>query len=240
MDTLQPSEAASTPDRLTSAVERLLAERHDLSVSLREITSAAGANVASVNYHFGSKAALVDTVIERALSEHARAQLDALDAVAGSGRRPSVEELVWAWLAPTIQAVTEGRPTLITRVAANVAGGGSPHLRQLLASTHAAVHRRLAELLAPHVPQIDAAEVSFRVETAATLTMWAVLGLVSTPPPAQQPADQRRRGAERIVAFLVGGLTAPPARRPGRAAGSRARVSPSGRQGARRAGRSRS
>lgn len=213
---MDPAEAASTPDRLTAAVEQLLADRHDLSVSLREITAVAGANVASVNYHFGSKAALVETVIERALSEHARAQLAALDAAARSGRQPSIEDLVWAWLAPTVQAATEGRPTLITRVVANVAGGGSPQLRRLLASTHASVHRRLAELLGPYVPEVAATEVRFRVETAATLTMWAVLGLVSTPPPSQQPPEARRKEAERIVAFLVGGLTAPPAGSPGR------------------------
>src|SRR5260370_16891657 len=61
----------TTPDRLIEAVERLMTERDDLEPSLREITSSAGANVAAVNYHFGSKDALVHPVIERALPQPA-------------------------------------------------------------------------------------------------------------------------------------------------------------------------
>ena len=43
-----------TRDRLLTAALELLAQRGQEGVTLREITEAAGANVAAVSYHFGS------------------------------------------------------------------------------------------------------------------------------------------------------------------------------------------
>jgi len=52
-----------TRNRLLAAAEKLYAEKGFASVSLRDITNEAGANVAAVNYYFGSKEALADAVI---------------------------------------------------------------------------------------------------------------------------------------------------------------------------------
>src|SRR5258708_31152589 len=82
----------TTPDRLIEAVERLMTERDDLEPSLREITSSAGANVAAVNYHFGSKDALVHAVIERPLTQHAPAPLASLDPCPRSPPPPCSDE----------------------------------------------------------------------------------------------------------------------------------------------------
>ncbi|MGH9896848.1 MAG: helix-turn-helix domain-containing protein, partial [bacterium] len=46
-----------TERRLLLAAERLFADRGIDAVSLRAIMAAAGTNVASVHYHFGSKSA---------------------------------------------------------------------------------------------------------------------------------------------------------------------------------------
>ena len=57
-------EGQGTRERILSAAEALFAERGFDTVSLRDITGAADANVAAVNYHFGSKDKLIDAVIE--------------------------------------------------------------------------------------------------------------------------------------------------------------------------------
>src|SRR5699024_1081491 len=54
--------------KLLNAAEQLFAERGFAETSLRMITGAAGVNLASVNYHFGSKKELIKAVMDRYLT----------------------------------------------------------------------------------------------------------------------------------------------------------------------------
>ncbi len=73
-----------TRQRLLAEGARLFAERGFKEVTVREICSEAGANVAAVNYHFGDKLGLYREVLEGAIrvtrdaTETARAQGDGL------------------------------------------------------------------------------------------------------------------------------------------------------------------
>lgn len=62
----------ATKTRILDAAESLFVSGGFESLSMRQITSAAGVNLAAVNYHFGSKDALIQAVLAR--------QLDPLDA----------------------------------------------------------------------------------------------------------------------------------------------------------------
>jgi TetR/AcrR family transcriptional regulator, regulator of cefoperazone and chloramphenicol sensitivity len=57
-----------TRDRLLKEAERLFAERGFNDVTVREICSAARANVAAVNYHFGDKLGLYREVMRTAIA----------------------------------------------------------------------------------------------------------------------------------------------------------------------------
>ena len=52
-------------ERILDAAERLFAQRGFYGVSLRDITQAAGVDVALVGYHFGGKRELFAAVFER-------------------------------------------------------------------------------------------------------------------------------------------------------------------------------
>jgi TetR/AcrR family transcriptional regulator, regulator of cefoperazone and chloramphenicol sensitivity len=70
-----------TRDRVMRAAERLFAERGFNDVTVREICSAARANVASVNYHFGDKLGLYREVMQEAIA----AMREATDAAREAG-----------------------------------------------------------------------------------------------------------------------------------------------------------
>jgi AcrR family transcriptional regulator len=55
--------AGGTREALLAAAASLFAEKGFEKVSLREVTGRAGANVASVKYHFGSREGLIDAVV---------------------------------------------------------------------------------------------------------------------------------------------------------------------------------
>ncbi len=61
------NQSSSTPEILLEVGQRLFAERGYAASSVRDITSAGGANLGAVTYHFGSKDALYQAVLERAL-----------------------------------------------------------------------------------------------------------------------------------------------------------------------------
>ena len=56
--------AIDTKARILDAAERLFADNGYSATSLRDITNEAGVNLAAVNYHFGSKEALLSAVLE--------------------------------------------------------------------------------------------------------------------------------------------------------------------------------
>ncbi len=66
------SDMKSTRDRILDTAERLFAEKGFDGVSVREITSRAGCNVASVSYYFGSKKELYLTVFRERLARRAK------------------------------------------------------------------------------------------------------------------------------------------------------------------------
>jgi AcrR family transcriptional regulator len=71
-----------TPTRLLEATRRCIATKGLAATTSRDITAAAGANLAAITYHFGSK----DRLVADALLETLRARLaPALDALAGEG-----------------------------------------------------------------------------------------------------------------------------------------------------------
>src|SRR6202171_5183423 len=59
--------SADTKTRILDAAEHLFMEHGFEATSLRQLTSAAGVNLAAVNYHFGSKEELFQAVLTRRL-----------------------------------------------------------------------------------------------------------------------------------------------------------------------------
>ena len=70
---------SDTRERILDVAERLFMETGYEATSMRAITGVAEVNLAAVNYHFGSKEALLREVFRRRLTWLNHARLQALD-----------------------------------------------------------------------------------------------------------------------------------------------------------------
>ena len=91
-----------TRSRLLDTAERLFAERGIDATSLRHITAEAEANLASVNYHFGSKEELIRELFARRIGPINRERLDQLAACQARGDT-SLECIPRAFLGPALR-----------------------------------------------------------------------------------------------------------------------------------------
>ncbi len=101
-----------TKQRLLDAAERLFARQGFHNTPLRDITAEAGANVAAVNYHFGSKEGMIEAVLARRLeplNAERRARIEAVRAAARErDAAPEVAEVVRAFVEPTFRLLEQG------------------------------------------------------------------------------------------------------------------------------------
>jgi AcrR family transcriptional regulator len=96
-----------TKTRILDAAERLFARDGFHNSSLRTLTGLAGVNLAAVNYHFGSKEALLKAVFARRLTPLNQIRQEKIEAVlAGAeqaGKPPTSMELLRAFIEPTLE-----------------------------------------------------------------------------------------------------------------------------------------
>ena len=85
----------SVQDRLLDAAEQLFSEHGFEGTSVRDIATAAGCNVAAINYYFGGKDKLYTEIWRRRLAHMRDARLQSIEQVMSeSGGKPSLEDLL--------------------------------------------------------------------------------------------------------------------------------------------------
>src|SRR5437762_11351711 len=94
-----------TRSRILDGAEELFGERGLDRVSIRDITRKAKANLAAINYHFGSKEDLIAAVFERRVVPVNEARLAALDVVekAVGKKSPKLEAILEAFIRLALQ-----------------------------------------------------------------------------------------------------------------------------------------
>lgn len=99
----------SVQDRLLDAAEKLFCERGFTATSVRDLTAAAGCNVAAVNYHFGGKDQLYLEMFRRQMKIAVSDAVAVIDEVM-SCSSPSLEDLIRGWITPPLRAVEQNDP----------------------------------------------------------------------------------------------------------------------------------
>ena len=97
----------STRQRILDTAERLFADQGFHATTLRRITREAGVNLAAVNYHHGSKDALILAVFQRRLDELNSDRLARLEAVLSRRDPPWLEDVLEAFIYPALLLSTQ-------------------------------------------------------------------------------------------------------------------------------------
>jgi len=203
----------STRQQLLDAAERLFAEQGVHRASLRSITREAGANLASVNYHFGSKAALIREVLARRLAPLSAERLARLEALqAAYEGPPPVREIVEAFVAPVLEMVqTEPRGHAFARFGLRLLTDPDDSLRDVLLEQFASTMKAFTDALTRALPELSPAEVAWRFHfMVGSLTHIVGLGRLVERYTGGL-CDPRDVGEviRQLVRFLEGGLSRP-------------------------------
>lgn len=219
-----------TRKRILIAAEQLFAERGITSTSMRALTKTAGVNLAAVHYHFGSKEALLDSVIEFRAAPMNRARIAALEAhLAERGEEPlDVACIFRAFLMPAIHSVIESPegaahlPRLFARLEAQ-----PPGILEAIYRRHIGdVTRRFIEALQEALPDLQKEIVAerFRLAMGSIFTLFSGNFELDFIPGHSPHCVSIEEKLESVIAFVTGGISAPASAR--RATGQRVEENP--------------
>jgi AcrR family transcriptional regulator len=131
-------------DDLLAAARRLLEEKGYAHITTRDLVAASGTNLASIGYHFGSKAGLLNAAIGEVFEEWT----DQLAVIAMAD--PSVSPIqrghrTWAAL---LEGLSDKRRLLLSYLEALAQAERVPSLREQFAEQYRACRVRVARLVA--------------------------------------------------------------------------------------------
>ncbi len=163
------SGAGDTKSRILEATELLFIEFGYEAMSLRQITARAKVNLAAVNYHFGSKEALMQSVLGRRLDPLNTRRLALLTACEERWPQPlSCEHVLGALFVPALQMARTpdtGGPAFL-RLMGRVYSDTSPFVQNYLLGHYAPVFERFFEAFSRALPGLPRAELGWRLHFA--------------------------------------------------------------------------
>jgi AcrR family transcriptional regulator len=194
--------AMNTASEILDATQKLLLERGESKTTLRAITELADANVAAVNYHFGSRDELIRQAYLSALTEVTASQgarIQSLD------EKADLEELVNIWLGPLLEPKSVSKRE---RDLWNLLQRGSvenvPQLQALMPSMQEMELSPLIALLGKKLPHLDRSEIVFR-HNAILLGLGGLLrSSIGTSSGRQSAASTKSFVSKWVLASLRG------------------------------------
>ncbi|OGA19220.1 MAG: hypothetical protein A3I63_10620 [Betaproteobacteria bacterium RIFCSPLOWO2_02_FULL_66_14] len=205
-----------TRTRILDASEELFMQHGFEGASMRLLTAKAGVNLAAVNYHFGSKDALIEAVFRRRLDPMNAERIVALDRLEKSagGTPLAPAEIIRAFLRTSLAMIEDSRcgGRNFIRLLGRAYTEPSKPIRGLIGQLYAPVMERYKAAFARALPNLPGEELVWRLHfmfgtlsytLAATDTVQLIAGC--------KPEDRydAKLLEERLTAFLEAGLLAP-------------------------------
>ncbi|WIX34826.1 TetR family transcriptional regulator [Salinicola sp. JS01] len=171
---------SDTVTRILDTAEVLFAEKGFAETSLRNITTRAKVNLAAVNYHFGSKKALIQAVFARYLDPFAERLNHALDGLERHyGGQTIPLEVLLERLAESVLEVPAERHSLkifmkLLGLAYTQAQG---HLRRYIQAHYGETFHRFVACLRLATPELPEAERFWRLHFMLGTVVFTLSGL---------------------------------------------------------------
>ncbi len=210
--------SADTRERILDAAERLFMAHGFEGTSMRQITGDASVNLAAVNYHFGSKEALMREVFRRRLQVLNQERLRVLERLeaqaAGQAIKPSlILDGFFGTLLRIAHDESRGGLTFL-RLLGRTLTDPSAFIRAFLADENQAVAERYKQALFKALPDVPRAEIVWRFQFMLGATSYAIAGADDLSSLTDWGLDPARSEPmewlePRLMSFLMGGLRAP-------------------------------
>ncbi|QGX41164.1 TetR/AcrR family transcriptional regulator [Permianibacter aggregans] len=204
----------STRDRIIAAAEFLFADRGFAETSLRLITSRANVNLASVNYHFGSKKSLIQAVFDRFMAQLTAELVREMEPLRKNSSMPHVEQVLATFLRP-LQALDRLEPqgaAIFMRLLGRAYAEEQGHLRRFILSKYGNALDEFRDLLRRAHPDIPAQEVFWRLHFMLGALVFAIGGgnaLRDIAAADFQENIELHEVVARLIPFLAAGFKAP-------------------------------
>lgn len=204
---------SETAIRILDVAERLFVEHGFEATSLRMITQQAAVNLAAVNYHFGSKDALFESVFSRRLVPWVTACLEELDALDSSGGIPTAEQVVMTYVRPALALSKDPSRggAMFVRLFSRVLVENHRQLRETISQQHSEFVKRYSATFGRALPHLPSEEVMWRMHLSFSVMFHAfagndVLKLFGRSTVSARDPDLI---VKHSVPFMVAGLTSP-------------------------------
>ncbi|MDT5031803.1 MAG: hypothetical protein QOC94_1974 [Actinoplanes sp.] len=201
-----------TRTQILDAAERLFAERGYRGTSIRAITDLAGANLAAVGYHFGSKAELLAAVARRVIEPINAAQGAGLDRLLARTADPPVADLVEAFAGPLFDGMAAGDEggERTSRLIVTILSDPAEEVRSWTGPAEDTVRDRYLAAFRRALPGLSEEELWFRIRGVLAVTAVDRVEVYHRPSaacPSPVAGEAARRWA---ITFLAAAMSAPP------------------------------
>lgn len=156
----------STKSRILDAAEQLFAERGFAETSLRTITTRARVNLASVNYHFGSKKSLIQAVFDRFLQDFTKElSLELMTLEQLSADQLEAEKLLNALIRPllSLNSRRNNAISIFMRLLGRAYAETQGHLRRYVTDKYGHVLVRFTHLFQKGYPNLTIDQIFWRL-----------------------------------------------------------------------------
>ena len=205
-----------TRTRILDVAEELFMLHGFEGTSMRLLTSRAGVNLAAVNYHFGSKDALIEALFRRRLDPMNAARIAELERIEteARGRTLAPEEIIRAFVGQSLRLIedTKSGGRSFIRLLGRTYTEPAKAIRALIGQLYAPTMERYKAALERALPHMPREELVWRMHfmfgtLSYTLAATDAVQLIA----GCKPEDRydARLLEDRLTAFLAAGLNAP-------------------------------